>query len=188
MKDLLALMNPTRWALLGGVLLSLLGGAYAFHSGAVNKAREQGRAETRAAWLAAENRALLNLAERAATLSNDLTEALHAYSTVSKYLASDRAGAQSRGQRVRSAAAPGSDLASRLGATECSVARAFAADAFRTAAACRDDLAEIGFGPGGLVESAASAHYEHDRAEALMRFAMPRSPFAPTTPTTDKDQ
>lgn len=183
-KELLSLMNPTRWLLLGGVLLALLGGAYAFHAAGVSEAREQGMAETRAAWLAAENRALLNMAERAATLSNELTEALHAYSIVSSHLASGSAGAAARGQRVRSAAAPGSDLASRLGATECSVARAFAADAFRTAAACRDAVADLGLGAGGLVESAASAHYEHDRAEALMRFAMPRTPFT----STEKDQ
>jgi hypothetical protein len=178
-KDLLSLMSPTRWAVLGAVLLALLGGATIVHTRSLSEAREQGRAETRAAWLAAENRALLNLAERAATLSNELTEALSAYSTVATHLSGARADADRRGQRVRSAAAPSGDLAARLGAAECSVARAFAADAFRTAAACRDTVADLGLGTGGLVESSASAHAEHARADALMRFAMPRSPFQP---------
>jgi hypothetical protein len=179
MNRLLDIMSPTRWAVAGGVLLALLAGAAWWHGAAVSEAREQGRAETRAAWLAAENRALLNMAERAATLSNELTEALHAYSIVSSHLASARTGADHRGQRVRSAAAPSGDLSSRLGAAECGVARAFAADAFRTAAACRDTVADLGLGVGGLVESSASAHAEHARADALMRFSMPRSPFTP---------
>ncbi|MDT4880359.1 hypothetical protein FQZ97_1161060 [compost metagenome] len=145
---------------------------------------QSGHAAATAQHLAAENRALLLQAERIATLSNDLTEALGAYSITSNYLVTGRERAGAAGQRVRSASAPGGGLEQRLGAAECGVARTFAAGAFRTAAACRDDVAALGLGTGGLVESAASAHYEHARAEALMRFSMPRSPFAPkeTTP------
>ena len=185
MKDILALMNPTRWAILAGAVLALaatVGGALAYTHGAGKGA---GRAEVQAAWNAqkleqaqAEIRTALLRAERVATLSNELMEAQSAHAKTIKDLANARAGAHARGQRVRNTAA-GNELDQRIAATECTVARAFAAGSFRAAASCRDHLAEIGLGPGGLVESSASAHYEHRRAEALRQFVMPRSPFKP---------
>lgn len=185
MKDILALMNPTRWAILAGVALALVttvGGAL-LHTHSTGK--DAGRAEVQAAWNAeklqqaqAEIRTALLRAERVATLSNQLMEAQSAHAKTIKDLANARAGAHARGKRVRDAAG-GTELDQRIGGAECSVARAFAAGSFRAAASCREHLADIGLGAGGLVESAASAHYEHRRAEALRQFVMPRSPFKP---------
>lgn len=185
MKDILALMNPTRWAILAAVVLALaatVGSALVYtHS----TGKDAGRAEVQADWNAeklqqaqAEIRTALLRAERVAALSNHLMEAQSAHAQAIKDLSATRAGSRSRGQRVRDAAA-GTELDQRIAAAECPVARTFAARAFRTAAACRDHLEDIGFGTGGLVESAASAHYEHARAQSLMNFTMPRSPFQP---------
>lgn len=184
-KDFSSIMNPTRWAVLAGVALALMmaaGGALLYAHGA---GKDAGRSEVQAKWSAAdleraqaEIRTALLRAERVATLSNELMEAQSAHAQAVKDLAIARAGAHTRGQRVRNTAAS-NELDQRIAAAECTVARAFAAGSFRAAASCRDHLAEIGLGPGGLVESAASAHYEHRRAEALRQFVMPRSPFKP---------
>ena len=131
---------------------------------------------TRLAQAQAENRSLLVQAERIATLSTELMEAQSAHATARSNLASARAAAGKRGERVRNESA-GTGLDQRIAAADCNITRTFAAGAFRAAAACRDDLAEIGLGAGGLVESSASAHYERARADALMHFSMPRSPF-----------
>jgi hypothetical protein len=145
--------------------------------GAHDDAFKAGQAQVRGDTLAAENRALLNQREQIITLSNDLTELRDAHTKATKDLATALAAADRRGQRVRNATPAGGELDQRIGAAECPVVRTFAAKAFRTAAACRDVVADLGFGAGGLVESAASAHYEAGRADALMRFSMPRSPF-----------
>lgn len=188
MRDFLALMNPTRWAVLAGVLGGLLFtlGVAGLHIHAEGKAA--GRLEVQAKWdqsrlarAQAENRSLLVQAERIATLSNELTEAQSVHAKTTSDLDRARVGADKRGERVREQTA-GDGLDRRLADAHCNVARTFAAGAFRAAAACRDHLAEIGLGAGGLVESSASAHYEHARAEALMRFSMPRSPFTKETP------
>lgn len=185
MKDILALMNPTRWAILAGVVLALaaaVGGALAYTHSA---GKDAGRAEVQASWNAeklqqaqAEIRTALLRAERVATLSNQLMEAQSAHAKSINDLSIARTIAHARGQRVRHAAG-GTALEQRIAAAECTVARTFAAGSFRAAAACRDRLAEIGLGAGGLVESSASAHYEHARAQSLMTFTMPRSPFQP---------
>jgi hypothetical protein len=169
--------------LYGAIGAAAVGGAAWWHSAKVESGYQRGYSVATGEHQAAVNRSLLLQAERIATLSNELTEALNAYSITSNALASARTGAEYRGHRVRAVAA-GPELEQRLGAAECGVARTFGAGAFRTAAACRDDVAALGLGTGGLVESAASAHYEHARAEALMRFSMPRTPFKKPTPET----
>lgn len=183
MKDFLALMSPTRWAVLAGVLGGLLFtlGVAGLHIHSEGKAA--GSADVQAEWdkarlaqVQAENRSLLVQAERIATLTNELAEAQSVHAKISSYLARARAGADKRGERVREQTA-GDNLDRRLAAADCGVSRSFGAGAFRTATTCRNDLAEIGLGAGGLVESSASAHYEHARADALMKFSMPRSPF-----------
>ena len=138
---------------------------------------DQAKTEVATDRLAADNRALLTQREQILTLTNELTEARNAHDATKQDLGDARARAFAAGQRVRITAAPGGGLEDRLGAAECGVARTFAAGAFRTAQSCRDDLAELGLGTGGLVESSSSARFEHARAEALMRFSMPRSPF-----------
>jgi hypothetical protein len=164
-----------------------LGGAVWWHSGRVadlhGAAFQAGLDKAKAEALAAENRALLIQREQIITLSNDLTELRYAHDQSVLDLASARAAAARNGQRVRNAVPAGGELDQRLAAAECPVVRTFAAGAFRTAATCRDAVAEIGLGAGGLVESSASARYEAGRADALIRFSMPRSPFTPPEKT-----
>jgi hypothetical protein len=120
----------------------------------------------------------LAYAERAIALSNELNGARNAHQDALQRLSKARTRAADSGRRVRDAADPaGGDLDQRIAAAECPVVRSFGADAFRTAVACRGNLAEIGLGPGGLVEASASEHYQASRADALIRFSMPRSPF-----------
>lgn len=169
--------------LLAALVLGGLGvwGAITWDKGRIKDAHQAGydqaQAEAKTAQTAADNRALLTQREQIITLTNDLTEARNAHDKTQADLAVARDAARRAGERVRLAAAPGGGLEDRIGAAECGVARTFAAGAFRTAQSCRDAVADLGLGPGGLVESAASARYEHARAEALMRFSMPRSPF-----------
>ena len=156
-------------------------GAAAWHGAQVKATRDTafkaGQTQVRTEALAAENRALLSQSERIITLSNDLTELRNAHEKTVVDLATARAAADRRGQRVRNATPAGGELDQRIAAAECPVVRTFAAGAFRTAATCRDAVADLGLGTGGLVESAASAHHEAGRADALIRFSMPLSPF-----------
>lgn len=179
--------NWQAYALVATLLVTAAGGAYIWHGwevdGAHDAAFSDGQAQVRGEALAAENRALLLQREQIINLSNTLTELRDAHTKTTKDLASARAAADQRGQRVRNATPAGGELDQRIEAAECSVVRTFAAGAFRTAATCRDAVAEIGLGLGGLVESAASAHYEAGRADALIRFSMPRSPFTPQEKT-----
>jgi hypothetical protein len=168
--------------LYGALAGAAVAGAALWHNAKVESGYQRGYSVANSEHKAAENRALLVQAERIATLSNDLTEALAAYGTVSNNLTTARVEYRYRGERVR-AAVQGDELDRRLGAAECGVARTFAAGAFRTAATCRNDLAEVGLGVGGLVEASASAQYEHDRAEALRRYYSPfTSLHNPTAP------
>lgn len=173
----------TGYVLLFALAVGGLGvlGALTWDKGRLQAARkagyDQAQAEAKAATTAAENRSLLLQREQIINLSNDLSEARNAYTVVAKSLNSSRSAADRSGQRVRSATPAGGELDQRLAAAECPVVRTFAARSFRAATACRDAVADLGLGAGGLVEAAASAHYEHARADALIRFSMPRSPF-----------
>lgn len=158
-----------------------MGGALWWHADQVDDHYEAsfkaGQEQVRGEQVRAENRSLLLQREQIITLSNDLTEIRNAYTTVAAGLTDARGRAGRSGQRVRDAIPAGGELDQRLDAAECPVVRTFAAGAFRTAASCRDAVADLGLGAGGLVEASASAQYEHSRADALMRFSMPRSPF-----------
>lgn len=124
---------------------------------------------------AAENTALRMQAERIATLSNDLMEAQSAHAKAIRDLSVARSAAAAAGERLRVLTERG-ELESRIARAEREVLNTVAARAIRAAKAGRDAVAEIGLGAGGLVESAASAHHEHARAEALMRARFPRLP------------
>lgn len=167
------------WVALAGAVAA--GGAIWWHADQVDDHYEAsfkaGQEQVRAQQVAAENRSLLLQREQIITLSNELTEIRNAYTTVAAGLTDARGRASVSGQRVRDATPAGGELDQRLAAAECPVVRTFAAGAFRTAASCRDAVADLGLGAGGLVEASASAQYEHARADALIRFSMPRSPF-----------
>lgn len=164
-----------------GVLSSLAVAGATYRASLIEKGRE----EVRRDWQASVNSDLIRQADRIATLSNDLAEALNAYGITSKALAASRVEYRARGERMRVAVA-GDEVEQRFGATECGVARSVGAGAFRAAVACRGRVEELGLGVGGLVESSESAHYEYKRAEALVLFSAPRMPTTPTGPFGDK--
>lgn len=183
-KELAGIMNPTRWAILGGVLLALVVAGGAAMATVYSNGKEAGAAKVQAlrdadalADAKARTHDALAYTERVITLTSTLSELKNAYTTVAAGLIDARSRASVSGQRVRDATPAGGELDQRLAAAECPVVRAFGANAFRTAVSCRGHLAEIGLGPGGLVETSASEHYQAGRADALIRFSMPRSPF-----------
>lgn len=156
-------------------VLVLLFGLLLWHNHKVSALEEKffkaGQDQVRLDVAKAENRSLLIQREKIITLSNDLEVARNAHANVAKALGDARRNAVVSGQRVRNAATTsGGELDQRIAIAECSVVRTFAAKAFRAAAACRDNFAEIGLGTGGLVEASASSYYEHDRAEAVIKF------------------
>jgi hypothetical protein len=176
--------------LYGGLLAAgaaLSTGAWLWHGwqvdGVHDEAFKAGKDLAKGEALAAQNRALLTQREQIITLSNDLTELRNAHAQTVLDLAAARGRAVAAGQRVRNAVPAGGELDQRIAAAECPVVRTFAAGAFRTAATCRDAVADLGLGAGGLVESTASAYHEAGRADALIRFSMPRSPFTPQEKT-----
>lgn len=174
-----AARKPALWgAVLAGA--SLVAGATLWHGHVAGKAIKAARADgansVRLEQLAADNRSLINQAERGHTLTASLTKAKNEAHQSQIDLSGARARSAGAGQRLREQS---TDLNSRIAATECPVVRGFAADAYRTASACRGDIESLGLGVGGLVESAESAHYEHARAEALMKFALPETALTP---------
>lgn len=196
MKTFLNFFNPTQWIILGGVLLALAaafsGIAYSVHNAGVAKGEANRQAEVdkleRAVLQAqleqAEERNMLLRAHlhRVNELTNELTEAKNAYEDVNRKRLAAVALADQRARRVRDLQATAELAASTteaLAVAECNVVRTFAAGAYRTATTCRNAVADLGLGAGGLVEASASAHYEHSRAEALMRFTMPEPPTGP---------
>lgn len=183
-KELAGIMNPTRWAILGGVLLALVVAGGAAMATVYSNGKDAGAAKVQAlrdadalADAKARTHDALAYTERVITLTSTLTELKNAYTTVAAGLNDARHRASVSGQRVRDATPAGGELDQRLAAAECQVGRTFGADAFRTAVSCRGDLAEIGLGPHGLVETSAAEHYQAGRADALITFSMPRSPF-----------
>lgn len=138
---------------------------------------DQAKQELTVAQVAAENRSLLNQREQIITLNNALTDAINDYNHTKTQLDAAHALAWKSGERVRNVATTGDELDRRAAAADLNTLRTFGTGAFRTAQACRDVVAEAGYGPGGLVGSSASAHYEHAVAEGLSKFSMPKTPF-----------
>lgn len=138
---------------------------------------DRAMSEVNTAQTKADNRSLLIQREQIINLTNALSKARNDYAQTKLDLVAARNQLGAATARVQFAAAPGSDLEYRLAAAGDGVSSAFGARAFRTAKTCRDDVATLGLGAGGLVESSASARYEHARAEALSGRLMPKSPF-----------
>jgi hypothetical protein len=196
MTRFLSFFNPTQWYILGGVLLALTLAFGAIgvkiHSsgvavGEANKQVEVDKLEGQITQMKLEleqERVMVLRAHliRVNELQTALTEAKNANQEIERKRLAAVALADRRARELRDNQAT-EQLAVRtveaLATAECNVVRTFAAGAYRTATTCRDAVAEIGLGVGGLVETSASAHYEHDRAEALMRFTMPTAPTGP---------
>ena len=116
-----------------------------------------------------DNRSLLNQQEVIISLNNNLMKAKSEHSKTVRDLANVRAQLAVAAPRVQLAAETGSGLEYQLASAGNGIASVFGARAYRIAVACRNNLAEIGLGTGGLVESAASARYEYERAEAASK-------------------
>jgi hypothetical protein len=185
MTRILNIFNPTQWYILlvaAGAFLALAGaGAWYAHS----EGKEAGRAEVQAKWdkqrlsqADANNRSLMNQAEKIATLSTELMDAERAQTKVIADLARARAVADSRARVLRARAAT-DELAARVAAAEREKLNEFATRAYAAAVRGRDAVAELGLRAGGYVEAAAAAHAEHARAEALVKFVTPRMPAGP---------
>lgn len=140
MKDFLALMNPTRWAILAGmaaVLLALAGGvAVKVHSSGV----KSGEAGVRAEWFAADNAALresmLEVA-RLTTVTNNLNEA---YRVQTQTIDDLERSARADGVRVTKAQR---DAAIAQGSAEA--VRHYAGVAGDVYQACRDEYRALGY-------------------------------------------
>lgn len=156
-------------------------GVIAWDKSRIKSADEAGYArakqEVKAEASAALNRSLLNQREQIITLNEDLTIAHDEYTRTKDQLDVAHAAARKSGERVRNAATAGDELERRVAAADLGAVRTFATGSFRTAQACRDVVAEAGFGAGGLVESSAAHRAEKQRADALMKFSMPSTPF-----------
>lgn len=170
MKDFLALMNPTRWAILAGavaVLLALAGGAVLT---AHSKGVDAGRAEVRADWLAADNAALRESQRevtRLVDITNNLNEAYREQTqTIDLMAARLRAG----GLRVTKA-----ERDAAITAASAEAVRGYATTAADSFAACRDEYVDLG---QGYARCAATA-------QVLDRYANEVSgrPSRPTPPT-----
>jgi len=175
-KDFLALMNPTRWAVLAGVLGGLLFalGVAGLHIHAEGKAT--GAAEVQAAWDAHENDLLRTQAREIARLIAVNQEVQSDYNVAIAEvdsLRADRAvSASLRAAERRSIA----DAASRATAAACG---RYAEAAERDIAVVEDDAERLGH---EAARASAAAHALRSSNEALMRFSMPRSPFTKETP------
>ena len=170
-------VNPTN-LVIGAVALSATGiGIAAYRASLINKGFEQGRNSVIVEQLKADNHSMRLQADRIIVLTNDLATAKASYEKFASNLQTSRGSAAVTGDRLRKQT--DSDLDSRIANTQCPVVREVAAGALRTAITCRGYVADLGLGIGGLVESTNSAYYEHGRAEALMKFKMPTSPFKP---------
>lgn len=175
MKDLLALMSPTRWAVFLGTLAVLVLAGTFFVSRATSQAREDGRNEVRAEHLAAQNRGMLIQAERIATLISANEEIQHAYNKATHELSVvelDRA----RTERVRdSERAAISAAAGRAASDSCG---RYASAAERNLAGVEADATALGLRAAGASATAHALKRTLDeQAQAVKRFAMPQSPF-----------
>lgn len=172
MKDFLALMNPTRWAILAGVLGGLLFalGVAGLHIHSEGKA--SGRLEVQAAWDAHENETLRLQASEIARLIATNQEIQRDYNDAiaeADDLRADRSISAGLRDKERKAIA---DAASRATAAACGV---YAEAAERDIAVVEDDAERLG---QEAIRAAAATHALRSYNEALMRFSMPRSPFS----------
>lgn len=203
MKNILSILNPTQWAIFAGVSLALVLAVTAvgykihaagFEAGAKSRDVQIETLRKEIAQLQMDRIQLeLDLEMqrvamanahtiRVTQLVNQLKEAQDANTKIERarrdaLALAERRARELRDNRSTSELALGTTKA--LAVAECNVVRTFAAGAYRTATTCRDAVADLGLGAGGLVEATASAYHEHERAEALMRFVMPDQPSGP---------
>lgn len=145
MKDFLALMNPTRWAVLLGAAALIVGSAVIFHTSEVADAAERGHkagaAQVRLEWLSAENAELREYQREVARLTT-VNQEVQRDLDIAKAAVSDLALA-----RVRSAGLRERERAGIVAAAERAAAGAcgrYAAAAERDIAGVEDDATAMG--------------------------------------------
>ena len=175
MRDFLALMNPSRWALLAGVLmLSLVGAAVgaraiynAGYAAAANKAAAEHATKDNAALKAALDQ-VQHLTDANQILQREYNDATLAISDL-RAARSSAAGLRDAERKAIVAAAvrAASDTCGR-----------YASAAERDIAGVEADAEAMGLRAAG---AAAAAHALRGSDAALMSFSMPRSPFTKET-------
>lgn len=178
LKDAASLMNPTRWAVLAGVLgaLVLVVGASAMHIH--GKGVAAGRAEIKAQWLEAENadlRAARLEASRLASITNNLNEVNREQNQTIDRLADDL---RSRGVRITKA-----ERDAAIAAGDAEAVRRYATTAADHFGACREEYVDLGRGYAKCSATAQSLNaYANEVSGRPSRPTAPTNPTAPSQP------
>lgn len=176
LKEAASLMNPSRWAVLAGVLggLILTAGAAAMHIH--GKGVSAGRAEIKAQWLEAENadlRAARLEASRLAAITNNLNEVNREQNRTIDRLADDL---RARGVRISKA-----ERDAAIAAGTADAVRRYATTAADNFGACREEYVDLG---RGYAKCSATAQSLNTYAnEVSNRPTPPSAPAAPISPS-----
>jgi len=177
MNNLLNWFNPTRWAILFGVLLALVTSMGAAGWKLYDSGKQDGHAELRAQWLAFENDALREQARETARLTgivNNLEEANR--ETLNTLDAAERRISDADAQRVRIAKAS-RDAA--IAAATAEALRGYATTAADLYGECRTEHRALGF---AAARCSATAHTLNSYADTVSGSAA-RLPTPPTPPS-----
>jgi hypothetical protein len=175
LKELAGIMNPTRWAILGGVaalLMALAGGAVLT---AHSKGVDSGRAEVRSDWLAADNAALRESQREVSRLSTIVNNLNEAYREQTETIGRMSDALRARGMRVTKAER---DAAIAAGTAEA--VREYASTAADNFAACRGRYIDVGREYGTC--SATAQVLDRYANEVSGRPSRPTPPTPPTKP------
>lgn len=180
---LLGLVPAWLWASIVSALLLLNGTTYLSLVDAKLEASDARTSvsDMKQSIVAANNRTLLNMAERNATLSNELL-------SVREKAAQDANELQDANVRIakltRSLYAPPSeaDLERDFRAAGYNRASTYAAGVEGVYRSCAKEYIDLGIGVGGAAEAATAAHAQKARADALVRALKPVPPVPPTPP------
>jgi hypothetical protein len=124
----------------------------------------------------AENRALLNMADRYITLQTELEGVRSKGSKNAEDIKNARSELDTRSKRMFDAS---SDLERELAAAEHGNIIRYASGAESFYRACAEEYINLGLGDGGAAEAANAAHAQKRRADALERALPPVPPIPP---------
>lgn len=176
MRDFLALMNPSRWALLAGVMMLSLVGAAA-GARAIYDAGYEAAANKAAAEHATKDNAALKDALDQVQYLTDANQILQKEYNDAALAISDLRAARSSAAGLRDAERKAIVAAAVRAASDACGRYAEAAE--RDIAVVEDDAERLGL---EAARASAAAHALRSSNDALMKFSMPRSPFTKETP------
>lgn len=181
MNNLLDWFNPTRWAILFGVLLALVAALGTTGWKLYDNGKQAGQAALRAQWLGFENDALREQARETARLTgivNNLEEANR--ETLNTLDAAERRLADADAQRLRALKA-GRDAAIATATAE--TLRGYATTAADLYGACRTEYRALGF---SAARCSAAAHTLNSYADTVSGSTtqLPTPPTPPSLPSS----